>query len=56
MHLGKLCKYARECPVYQKKIKPLGNLLFWCETYFATGGTKAGTTVKDTLHWKPENR
>ena len=40
MQLGKLCKYASDCPAYQNKIKDIGKPIFIIRNVFCNRGIK----------------
>ena len=40
MELGRLCKYAQECPVYQDKVKDIGKPIFLIRNVFCNRGIK----------------
>lgn len=40
MELGRLCKYAKECPAYQDKIKDIGKPIFLIRNVFCNRGMK----------------
>ena len=56
MQLGKLCKYAGDCPVYKKENKRIKKPFFWCGTCFATGVTQVGRTANAMNCWKKEKQ
>jgi hypothetical protein len=46
MHLGKLCKYAGECPAYQNKVKNMGKPIFLVRNVFCNRGMKGWSNCK----------
>jgi hypothetical protein len=46
MYLGKRCKYAGECPVYQDNIKNLGKPVFLVRNVFCNRGIKGWSNCK----------
>ena len=46
MNLGRLCKYAGECPVYQDEIKDLGKPIFLVRNVFCNRGIKGWSNCK----------
>lgn len=46
MHLGKLCKYAADCPVYQDEIKNLDKPIFLVRNVFCNRGIKGWSNCK----------
>lgn len=49
MHLGKLCIYASDCPVYQKRTKVLGKPVFLVRNVFCNRGIKGWKNCKRYL-------
>jgi len=55
MQLGKLCKYADSCPVYQNKIKNLGKPIYIIRNVFCNRGFK-GWSNCERFNALEENR
>lgn len=49
MNLGKLCEYASDCPVYQKKIKNPGRPISLVRNVFCNRGIKGWKNCKRFL-------
>lgn len=49
MNLGRRCKYAEECPVYQNEIKTLGKPIYLIRNVFCNRGQKGWNNCKRYL-------
>jgi len=49
MNLGRRCKYAGECPVYQNEIKTLGKPIYLIRNVFCNRGHKGWNNCKRYL-------
>lgn len=52
MHLGKLCKYAGECTVYQNRNNKIEKPVFLVRNVFCNRGPKGWTNCKRFLAYE----
>ncbi|RIH65001.1 hypothetical protein D1164_10445 [Mariniphaga sediminis] len=52
MHLGKRCRYAKECTVYQSKNKKVEKPIFIIRNVFCNRGAKGWTNCKRFLAYE----